>query len=132
MRSAVTTSAFYDCATLDPLILKQRTEEFAEHLSWSLERILRHREESLRGILRHAVDKSPYFKDRIGHLVEQAWISEGAGRTTIKARLFWRLIYPALGPYPIEWGSLAFAVAFVAIWTAAAGVLYRYHVRIQV
>src|SRR5262249_19757941 len=28
-----------------------------------------HRQESLRGILRHAADKSPYFRDKIGDLV---------------------------------------------------------------
>ena len=70
MQSALTTSAFYDCATLDPAILEQRTEEFAEHLSWSRARILEHQQTSLRQILHHAASKSPYFRDAIGKLVE--------------------------------------------------------------
>lgn len=71
MQSTLATSAFYDCATIDAAVLKQRTEEFAEPLSWSRERILQRRRESLDAILRHAADKSPYFKDRISHLVDQ-------------------------------------------------------------
>ena len=70
MQSALTTSAFYDCATLDPAVLKQRTEEFATHLSWSRARILAHQQTSLRQTLRHAASKSPYFRDAIGKLVE--------------------------------------------------------------
>jgi len=70
MQSALTTSAFYECATLDPAILKQRTEEFTAHLSWSRARILEHRQTSLREILHHAASKSPYFRDTLGELVE--------------------------------------------------------------
>jgi phenylacetate-CoA ligase len=70
MHSALTTSASYECATLDRAILKQRTEEFAAHLWWSRARILEHRQTSLRQILRHAASKSPYFRDAIGKLVE--------------------------------------------------------------
>jgi hypothetical protein len=70
MHSALTTSAFYECATLDRAVLKQRTEEFAAHLWWSRARILEHRQTSLRQILRHAASKSPYFRDAIGKLVE--------------------------------------------------------------
>lgn len=70
MTSAPTTAAFYDCATLDPALLKLRTEEFATRLSWSREQILAHQQTSLRQILRHAADNSPYFRDTIRPLVE--------------------------------------------------------------
>jgi predicted acyltransferase len=67
-----------------------------------------------------------------GHLLEKPWIREGRGMTTAKSWLFWRFLEPAVPGWPAEWVSFAFAVAYVALWMAVAGVLYRRRVRIQV
>jgi len=70
MQTDFGTSALYDCATLEPAILRQSTEALAKPLSWPRARIVAHQETSLRQTLRHAANKSPYFRDVIGRLVE--------------------------------------------------------------
>ena len=68
----------------------------------------------------------------VGHLIERGWIHQNGGLTTPKAWLFWRLLEPALRPWPAEWASLVFGVAFVGLWVGVAGVLYDRRIRIQV
>lgn len=72
------------------------------------------------------------FSDIVGHLLQNVEIRRGNGHTTPMAWLFWGVLEPAFRPWMTEWPSLAFAVAYVAVWTAIAGVLYRRRVRIQV
>jgi len=67
--SPLSTAAFYDVTTVAPEIVRRRTDELAERLTWPRERILAHQQESLRAILRHAASASPYFRDKIGPLV---------------------------------------------------------------
>jgi predicted acyltransferase len=67
-----------------------------------------------------------------GHLIEKPWVREGQDVTTAKAWLFWRFLQPAIPGWPTEWLSFGFAVAYVALWMAVAGVLYKRRVRIQV
>jgi predicted acyltransferase len=67
-----------------------------------------------------------------GHLLDRLWVQQGEGRTTAKAWLFWGLFEPAFHPRPAEWASLAFGVAFVALWIAVAGLFYHRHIRIHV
>jgi phenylacetate-coenzyme A ligase PaaK-like adenylate-forming protein len=67
--SALSTAAFYDVTTLDPDVVKRRTDELAERLTWPRARILAYQQEALREILRHAADASPFHRERIGHLV---------------------------------------------------------------
>jgi predicted acyltransferase len=73
-----------------------------------------------------------FLSDVIGHLLEDAWVQQGSGRTTPKAWLFWGALEPAFEPQRAEWASLAFGAAFAALWIAVAGVLYRHRIRIQV
>jgi predicted acyltransferase len=68
----------------------------------------------------------------VGHVLENSTIHLGGGRTTLKAWLFWIALEPAFGPWPPEWASFTFAVVFVGIWIAVAGLLYRRRIRIQV
>ena len=67
--SGVSTAAFYDATTLDPDVARRRTDELAGRLAWSRESILAFQQDRLREILRHAVDASPFYRDKIGHLV---------------------------------------------------------------
>jgi predicted acyltransferase len=74
-----------------------------------------------------------YFLSEIsGHLLENIGINEGAARSTPKALLVSRFLEPALGRSGEEWASLAFAVGFVTVWIAVAGLLYGRRIRIQV
>ncbi len=67
--SGVSTAAFYDVTTLDPEVAKRRTDELAERLTWPHHRILAYQRDRLREIQRHAASASPYFREKIGHLV---------------------------------------------------------------
>jgi predicted acyltransferase len=73
-----------------------------------------------------------FFSDVVGHLLQNVEIHHGGERTTPIAWLFWGVLEPAFRPLMLEWPSLAFAVAYVAVWTAVAGVLYQRRIRIQV
>lgn len=68
-QSVPSTAAFYDAVTLDPDVAKRRTEEIAERLTWSRERILNYQQERLQEILRHAAGASPFYRETIGDLV---------------------------------------------------------------
>ena len=54
------------------------------------------------------------------------FLSEGVGhlldRSTAKSAIFWDVLYPAFAQRA-EWASLAFAVVYVAVWIAVAGIL---------
>jgi predicted acyltransferase len=70
--------------------------------------------------------------DIVGHLLQNVLFQRGNGRTSVMAWLYWGVLEPAFRPLRYEWPSLAFAVAYVALWTAVAGVLYQRRIRIQV
>jgi len=61
------------------------------------------------------------------------FLSEVVGHLQVgaKAWLFWTVLAPAV-PDRMELASLIFAVGFVAVWTAVAGVMYRRQIRVQV
>jgi predicted acyltransferase len=68
----------------------------------------------------------------VGHALDGVWVRQAGGRTSPKAWLFWRVLQPAMRPAATEWASLAFGLAFAALWMAVAGVLYQRRIRIQV
>lgn len=67
----LSTAAFYDAATLDPDVVKARTEESAQRLAWPRDRIQAFQSQRLREILRHAASASPYYRETVGHLVAE-------------------------------------------------------------
>jgi predicted acyltransferase len=72
-----------------------------------------------------------YFGSEVaGHLLEAPWIPERSGATTVKAWLFWRYLAPSF--HSAERASLAFGIAFAALWVAAAGTLYRRRIYLRV
>jgi predicted acyltransferase len=67
-----------------------------------------------------------FLSELFGHLLEY-------GRNSIKLRLYWHALEPALGrTISLEAISLVFAVVYTAIWIAVAGLLYRRNIRVQV
>jgi predicted acyltransferase len=68
-----------------------------------------------------------YFLSELGgHLLEY-------GRDSVKLRLFWHLLEPALGrTISMEAISLVFALVYTAIWIGVAGLLYQRNVRVHV
>ena len=52
-------------------------------------------------------------------------------QTSPKAWIYWTILEPVMPDAPAV-ASLLFGLAFVAMWAAVAGVLYRRHIRIQV
>jgi len=73
-----------------------------------------------------------FLSEVVGHLLDNVTIHVDGGRTTLKAWLFWIALEPAFLRWRPEWASFAFAVVFAGIWIAAAGLLYRHRIRIQV
>src|SRR5262245_61138489 len=63
------TTTLYDATTLDPDVVKRRTNELAQRLTWSRERVLAHQQERLQQMLSHAAAASPYYRQTIGDLV---------------------------------------------------------------
>lgn len=61
-----------------------------------------------------------FLSEVVGHL-----------QVGVKAWLFWTVLAPAV-PNRMELASLIFAVGFVGVWTAVAGVMYRRRIRVQV
>jgi len=61
-----------------------------------------------------------FLSEVVGHL-----------QVGVKAWLYWSVLAPAM-PNRMEWASLIFAVGFVGVWMAVAGVMYRRRIRIQV
>jgi predicted acyltransferase len=66
-----------------------------------------------------------------GRLLDGVWIAGGADVMTPKAWLFWNAIEPAVEPWSVESASLIFGIGYVAVWTAFAGVLYRFRIRVH-
>jgi predicted acyltransferase len=74
-----------------------------------------------------------FLAELAGHLLDRPWIPDGLEWTTAKAWVFWEVLEPALErPIGDAGASLAFAVGFVLLWVAVAGVLYRQNIRVQV
>jgi hypothetical protein len=74
-----------------------------------------------------------YFASEVvGHALDGAWIRRGAHWTTPKSQLFWGVVEPALHFRFATAASLAWALAFTAVWVAAAGTLVRRNIRIHV
>lgn len=68
-----------------------------------------------------------------GHLMDQAWVSSGAGATTARAWLFSRLLEPDIGASLSRAGASAvFAAGIAALWIGVAGVLYERDIRVRV
>jgi predicted acyltransferase len=61
----------------------------------------------------------------VRRLLDAAVVTQGSGRTTPKAWVFWDVLEPAFRPWP-EAASFVFAVGVLAIWMVVAGVLYRF------
>jgi phenylacetate-coenzyme A ligase PaaK-like adenylate-forming protein len=57
--------------TLDPEVVAQHAAALMERNTWSRERLLEHRNRRLRAVLRRAVERSSFFHERIGALVER-------------------------------------------------------------
>ena len=68
----------------------------------------------------------------LGHLLDAAWIHRHGSSISPKLWLFWSVLEPAFRPWRAEWASISFSIVFVAVWLAAAGLLYRKHLRIAV
>ena len=68
------------------------------------------------------------FRELAGHLLERPLLSQGAGRTTPKAWLFWRYIEPELHRWPTPWASFAFGMSYAALWVMVAGVMLPLHI----
>jgi predicted acyltransferase len=73
-----------------------------------------------------------FLSEVVGNLLDDAWTLRSGARFAPKEWLFWRVLEPAFRSRPAEWASFAFAVGFVAVWVAVAGVLYQRRIRIQV
>jgi predicted acyltransferase len=73
-----------------------------------------------------------FLSEVVGNLLEDAWTLRGGARFAPKEWVFWRMLEPALRPWPAEWASFAFGIGFVAVWVAVAGMLYQRRIRIQV
>ena len=71
------------------------------------------------------------LSDVVGHLLQNISWRSGTGRVTPMAWLFWSVLEPAFRPLKPEWPSVVFAVAYLAVWIAAAAVLYHRRIRIQ-
>lgn len=63
-----------------------------------------------------------FLSEIVGHRLEG----------TTKSWLFWSFVQPFMRPLRPEWASLAFGLAFVAVWIVVAGLLYQRRIRIQV
>jgi predicted acyltransferase len=61
-----------------------------------------------------------FLSEVVGHL-----------QVGVKAWLYWTVLTPAM-PNRMAWASLIFAIGFVGVWIAVAGVMYRRRIRIQV
>ena len=60
----------------------------------------------------------------VRQLLDAAVATQGSGRTTPKAWLFWNVLEPAFRPWP-EAASFVFAVGVLAMWMVVAQVLSR-------
>ncbi len=60
----------------------------------------------------------------VRRLLDAAVVTQGSGRTTPKAWVFWDVLEPAFRPWS-EAASFVFAVGVLAMWMVVAGVLYR-------
>ena len=58
-------------ATLDPKAVAAHADTLMERMQWPRERLLAHQHERLRATLQRAVEASPYYRARIGALVER-------------------------------------------------------------
>jgi putative adenylate-forming enzyme len=67
----VSSTVFYDVATLDPDVVARRTDELVPRLTWPRERLVAYQKEKLAETLRRAAAESPYFRETIGRLVAQ-------------------------------------------------------------
>jgi predicted acyltransferase len=72
-----------------------------------------------------------FLSELVGHALEQGTVVQGAEFTTPKAWLFWRIFAPFAGDVTPA-ASLAFAIAYAALWLGVARVLYRCGIRIHV
>jgi predicted acyltransferase len=61
----------------------------------------------------------------VRRLLDEAVVTQGSGRTTPKAWVFWDVLEPAFRPWP-EAASFVFAVGVLAMWMVVAAVLYRW------
>jgi predicted acyltransferase len=60
----------------------------------------------------------------VRRLLDAAVVTQGSGRTTPKAWVFWDVLEPAFRPWS-EAASFVFAVGVLAVWMIVAAVLYR-------
>lgn len=72
------------------------------------------------------------LSEAVAHALERPWVAPGAVATTLKARLVWSVLVPAMRPLSVGTASLVFAAAFALAWVGVAGVLYHQRIRIQV
>ncbi len=74
-----------------------------------------------------------YFgSELVGHLIDQPTIRHGAALVSIKDELFWRWIAAIVRDGGGNQSSLAFALAYVGLWTLVAGLLYRRGITVHV
>lgn len=72
------------------------------------------------------------LSEAVGHALERPWGATGAMATTLKARLVWGALVPAMRPLSVSTASLVFAAVCALFWVGVAGVLYRLRIRIRV
>ena len=56
-------------ATLNIELVRRHAAELIERNSWTRQQLLSYQQQQLKKSLKHAVDKSPYYKETIGHLI---------------------------------------------------------------
>jgi len=71
------------------------------------------------------------LSETVGHLIADDWHVKGEN-VAVKPWVFTHLLNSPFGAESIEWASALFGIAFVAIWIAAAGMLYRQRIRLLV
>ena len=71
------------------------------------------------------------FSEIAGRVIDRVPIASGTDAVSLKAWLFWQVIEPAIEPWTDATASLIFGIGYVALWIAAAGLLYRFRIRIQ-
>jgi phenylacetate-coenzyme A ligase PaaK-like adenylate-forming protein len=72
----MTTVAAAAADPLSPFAIGAHARELLERDRWSRARLLRLQRERLRALVRHAVDRSPYYREALGRGAEDAKLAQ--------------------------------------------------------
>jgi predicted acyltransferase len=67
----------------------------------------------------------------VRHVLDATSIDRAEGMS-VKAWLYWDVIAPAIEPWSGASASLIMGISYVTLWIVAAGVLYRFRIRINI